>query len=136
LETRILPKRHPCLGRREVQARQTVQLVGVLVLKTEDSKWQVHPLGEVGLSHFSRADGLLARVASYGSSVGLDSSAWRLGIWYRRMGVLLVLLKQHRAVRPLPHPRCHSVNVSTQLQPITSVLQDKQQVKLQAKHVA
>jgi len=64
-----------------VQARQPIQLVGILILKTEDSKCQVYTLGEVGLSQLPCAEWPVARVASYGDVVGLDVQHGGWGIW-------------------------------------------------------
>jgi len=50
----------------------THPVVGVLVVKVEDSKCQIYTLGEVGLSQLSCADKPLARAVR---PVGPDSSA-------------------------------------------------------------
>jgi len=86
LKAQILAKRHPYLRRREVQVHQTVQLVGVLILKTGDSECQVYTLGEVRLCQLLCANWPLSRDVIYENSAGLDGSTWGQGIQYRCMG--------------------------------------------------
>ncbi|GAB0206380.1 mitochondrial enolase superfamily member 1 [Grus japonensis] len=51
-----LTKEASLLGEeREVQARRPVRIVGVLILKKEDSKCQIYTFGEVGLSQHQQA---------------------------------------------------------------------------------
>ena len=80
------------MGRREVQARRPIRIVGVLVLKKEDSKCQIYTFGEVGLSQVLCADWPLTRLVVQLIGAG-GEVVENKGVQYRGAVVCLVLPK-------------------------------------------